>query len=269
MKTDENWDLALVAVYRPPIDPLPLADRVPVPGDPLFIAGYGQGKFRLASGECTGYAAPDSGFPQEMIDVSVPARQGDSGGPIVNEQGQLAGVLFGSGGGLTTGTHVGRLRQFLAEATPGLPSAASEPAKTELAGQPLTSLKEPNAEPASPPGKPPDAAMADNLPSMPALTLHAPPPATAGTPAVTADPSPARLAAATELAAGSGGPGPPTVGKGDAGTWDPETAEVVSDIPWLNPQGPWGETQTFLAFVTLVGILLLISPRRRPREEEE
>ena len=80
IKTDEDWDLALVAVYRPPVDPLPLATRVPIPGDPLFIAGYGQGKFRLAPGECIGYAAPDSGFPQEMIDVSAAARQGDSGG---------------------------------------------------------------------------------------------------------------------------------------------------------------------------------------------
>ena len=46
---------------------------------------------------------------------------------------------------------------------------------------------------------------------------------------------------------------------------------LVGNIPWLNPQGPWGETQAFLAFVTIVGVIFLISPRRgwAARDEEE
>ena len=44
------------------------------------------------------------------------AREGDSGGPIFNERGELAGVLFGSGGGATAGSYAGRVREFLKSA---------------------------------------------------------------------------------------------------------------------------------------------------------
>jgi hypothetical protein len=44
----------------------------------------------------------------------VPARNGDSGGPIFNDRGEIAGVLFGSDSSSTMGSYCGRLRQFLA-----------------------------------------------------------------------------------------------------------------------------------------------------------
>lgn len=119
LKTDETWDLALVLIPRPPANPLPLATQVPRIHEPVTISGYGQGTFRTVSGRCTNYAAPDQHHPQEMIDISVAARQGDSGGPILNARGELAGVLFGSGQGGTTGTHVGRVRMFLLNPTMG------------------------------------------------------------------------------------------------------------------------------------------------------
>ena len=57
-------------------------------------------------------------MPYEMVEVSVQARQGDSGGPILNQRGELAGVLFGSGSGTTSGSYAGRVSQFLATAWP-------------------------------------------------------------------------------------------------------------------------------------------------------
>ena len=112
-KVDRDWDLAALAIWRPRVAPARLAEAAPRPGDLLTIAGYGPGKYRSASGECTQYVAPGERFPFEMVEVAVAARQGDSGGPIFNTQGELAGVLFGEGQGRTSGSYCGRVHWFL------------------------------------------------------------------------------------------------------------------------------------------------------------
>ncbi len=124
VKTDKEWDLALLIIWRPAAQPMPLADEIPGPGDDLMIAGYGQGPFRAVRAAFADYVAPSPQAPFDMIEVAATARQGDSGGPIVNENGELAGVLFGTGGGRTTGSHVDRLRMFLNSGPPssGLPA---------------------------------------------------------------------------------------------------------------------------------------------------
>lgn len=114
LKVDPDWDLAVLGIWRPPADPMPMATLTPHPGDVLTIAGYGQGKYRRATGRCTQYVSPGADLPYEMVEVSVRARQGDSGGPIINQRGELAGVLFGSTRAATTGSYVGRVNQFLA-----------------------------------------------------------------------------------------------------------------------------------------------------------
>ena len=113
LKTDRDWDLAALAIWRPYATPIPLAAEPPRPGEPLAIAGYGSGQYRLIAGRCTQYVAPARNQPFEMVELSAPARQGDSGGPILNGRGELAGVLFGTSGGSTTGSYCGRVRWFL------------------------------------------------------------------------------------------------------------------------------------------------------------
>lgn len=114
LKVDKDWDLAVLAIWRPSVAPMPLAHAPPQPGDVLTIAGYGQGQYRAATGRCTQYVAPGADLPYEMVEVSASARQGDSGGPMINQRGELAGVLFGSTRNATSGSHVGRVRWFLA-----------------------------------------------------------------------------------------------------------------------------------------------------------
>ena len=94
--------------------PVPLAQQNPLPGEPLCIAGYGRGAYREQRGRCTEYLSPGSGYPKELVELQAPARQGDSGGPILNTDGRLAGVLFGEGDGRTVGSCASRLRVFLA-----------------------------------------------------------------------------------------------------------------------------------------------------------
>jgi hypothetical protein len=122
LSADRIWDLAALAVRRPNAAPIPLATEPTRPGELLAIAGYGpNGVYRAVSGRCTKYWAPETGYPRELVEVDVAARSGDSGGPIFNARGEVAGVLFGANdsfltGGFTMGSYCGRVRGFLVPA---------------------------------------------------------------------------------------------------------------------------------------------------------
>ena len=113
LRTDRDWDLAALAIRRPRVRPITLSNQAPQQGEALTIAGYGSGSYRAVTGRLTQYVSPGGNRPFEMIELDAPARDGDSGGPIFNARGELAGVLFGSAFGRTTGSYCGRLRWFL------------------------------------------------------------------------------------------------------------------------------------------------------------
>ncbi len=113
VRTDKDWDLALVQIPAPAAEPLSISATVPQVGEQLWIAGYGSGEFLLQAGLCSQYLAPYPNWPLELVEVGAAARQGDSGGPILNSRGELAGVLFGQGDGYTMGAYGGRVLQFL------------------------------------------------------------------------------------------------------------------------------------------------------------
>jgi hypothetical protein len=120
LRVDRDWDLAALAIHKPNVQPLRVSTETPQPGEPLTIAGYGpDGIYRAVGGRCTEYLSPGGNLPSELVEVDVQARRGDSGGPIYNSRGEIAGVLFGAGGnfftgGYTMGSYCGRVRQFLA-----------------------------------------------------------------------------------------------------------------------------------------------------------
>ncbi len=120
LKTDRDWDLAALVIWKPNVAPVKLAPHAAQLGEPLTIAGYGSGQFRAVTSRCTQYVSPGVKMPYEMVEVAAEARQGDSGGPILNQRGEMAGVLFGAGGGTTSGSYVGRVRWFLASVSPRL-----------------------------------------------------------------------------------------------------------------------------------------------------
>ena len=103
LKTDHDWDLAALAIQRPNVQPILLSTEPPRPGEVLTIAGYGSGSYRAVSGRCTEYLSPGGNLPNEILELDVAARQGDSGGPILNSRGELAGVLFGANNTIVTG----------------------------------------------------------------------------------------------------------------------------------------------------------------------
>ena len=114
IRSDDAWDLAAISIWKPKATPVQLAPRNPLQGESLCIAGYGRGAYREQRGRCTEYLSPGAGYPKELVELQAPARQGDSGGPILDTEGRLAGVLFGEGDGRTIGSCVSRLRIFLA-----------------------------------------------------------------------------------------------------------------------------------------------------------
>ena len=114
LKEDKTWDLAALAIQPPSdIHPVALSDRVPELGDPLTIAGYGGGSYRQSTGRMLQFCAPNMTDPTDILEVTTPARSGDSGGPIFHGDGTLAGVLFGSVDGTTNGSHCERVRKFV------------------------------------------------------------------------------------------------------------------------------------------------------------
>ena len=139
LKVDSDWDLAALVIWRPQIEPVRIASHAPQPGDPLTIHGYGRGRYRIATGRCTTYYAPKRNFPHEMVELDVQARQGDSGGPIFNDRGEMAGVLFGAGQGTTIGAFAPRVETFLATLAPDI-GQAKDAAQIAVADRPAPNV---------------------------------------------------------------------------------------------------------------------------------
>lgn len=112
---DEKWDLAALLIEKPKdLTPIPIAIFAPKIHEYLWAGGYGPkdglDEFELKCGELVNYVSLDlpkekaAGGPTdpkydplyetEMIELGV--RSGDSGGPVFNCYGELAGCLWGS-----------------------------------------------------------------------------------------------------------------------------------------------------------------------------
>jgi len=114
VRWDEAWDLAALVIWKPQATPVTIAKAPPAIGDTLTIAGFGRGPYREETGPCLDYLSPSTGYPREFVELKATARQGDSGGPIFNAGGELAGVLFGQTDGRTIGSCSTRVQAFLA-----------------------------------------------------------------------------------------------------------------------------------------------------------
>ena len=142
LKTDARWDCAVLDLGVQPegIAPAEMtfgADAAFQPGDRLETCGYGpDGRLACNSGLFGGYrrsaAAPDG--PDDWMILSGHARQGDSGGPVFDLQGRVAGILWGTDGREVVCVQPGRIHALL-DAAVGEPRTAAGEAK--LGRQPL------------------------------------------------------------------------------------------------------------------------------------
>lgn len=112
VQVDKVWDLAaLVVSQKLPVSVL--GDRKPVIGDNLTVCGYGSGEYKESTGKVTGFFSPAGLSETDWVRISVPARSGDSGGPMFYDDGSIAAVLFGSDAG-AHGTQCLRVRSWVA-----------------------------------------------------------------------------------------------------------------------------------------------------------
>ena len=113
---DESYDLAAVAIPHVGVEPIN-GSSVDVPIDSKVTAsGLASDKFRAISGTVTQYTVAKR-FGSRITCALMAgnergARQGDSGGPVVQD-GEIVGVITGSLGNDTYFTYGGPLRKFI------------------------------------------------------------------------------------------------------------------------------------------------------------
>jgi len=119
LKMDAAADLAAVAIAPPAVAPIEVSRRSPERGEPLVSCGLGSdGQLWCNRGTALGYVTVTGSHGTETLELSGSARQGDSGGPVLDRHHQLVAVIFGTNGQVVDGTFCGRVRGFLAEACP-------------------------------------------------------------------------------------------------------------------------------------------------------
>jgi S1-C subfamily serine protease len=98
---DPDKDLALLRVEGTG-KPMALARGEAAPGDPLFAIGCGDGTalFGFSCGYVrqvylAEYPRQDGTFSARVMDTTVTVNLGDSGGPVVDSSGNLAGIISG------------------------------------------------------------------------------------------------------------------------------------------------------------------------------
>jgi hypothetical protein len=119
LKLDAGADLAALEIAAPAARPVVVAERFPRPGEVLTSCGYGSdGRLWCNRGQALGYVTTAGRAGREVLELAGAARLGDSGGPVLNGDGHLVAVLFGTNGRVVDGTFCGRVRQFLAGLSP-------------------------------------------------------------------------------------------------------------------------------------------------------
>ncbi len=172
---DAEWDLAALTIATPPVAPVAIADQPPQLGELLTLAGYGNnGRLEQQTGQMLRYEAPSQQAPYELVAFRATARDGDSGGPVLNQRGQLVAVMFGTADGLTSATHCGRVRAFLGRCRgwrpAGPPAGTSSPQRLPstfappAAGLPANGTTAHATHPQAPAGPP---AVQPPAPSLP------------------------------------------------------------------------------------------------------
>lgn len=117
---DRVSDICILDLERehPTLPGVTIAERDPQVGERLFSCGFGQG-FRIFGGPVTGFFQGYGG-ESHWVAHQNPSVEGDSGGPIFNERGELVGPLWGAGGGETMGSTTSRFRSFCSVLFPRL-----------------------------------------------------------------------------------------------------------------------------------------------------
>jgi hypothetical protein len=167
LKVDAAADLAALVISGPNVEPVELAGEFPQRGDELLSCGYGSdGTLSCNRGQALGYVTTLGSHGRETLELSGAARLGDSGGPVLDRQGRMVAVLFGTNGRVVDATFCGRIRRFLEGLSPRFRNAQPQmpPAPSVPSPQPV----EPSEPPVDDPPPPAAPIVRQRPPSVPA-----------------------------------------------------------------------------------------------------
>src|SRR5262245_23772503 len=89
--SDRALDLAILQVEATDLAPLDLGVEKPADGEPVVLMGNPQGlKHSVVSGVISGTREIDG---RTMLQLAVPVEPGNSGGPVIDMQGRVLGVV--------------------------------------------------------------------------------------------------------------------------------------------------------------------------------
>lgn len=160
--TDRQNDLAALSIMLPSVAPVPLADYRPSKGEVIYSAGCGgldANRILVNQGSVTHYTDHSGAGDYQGIKITGGVRAGDSGGPMFNDHGELAAVLWGGSEDGVYGTGSQAINVMLAQC----PGGTCPPTRRQSNSRPQ---QQPQFQPINPP-----------KPAIPAPQQPAAPPA--------------------------------------------------------------------------------------------
>jgi serine protease Do len=139
LKKDEKLDLALLKVDASVhMRPIPMSQApTPAPGTPVAAIGAPMKIMRTVTAGIVSYAGPENGMDIVIFDAKT--THGNSGGPLIDEEGDLVGIVTGDIGRdeesrLSRAVYLTEIQKFLSTSQRGFLGISTEPAKSGMSG---------------------------------------------------------------------------------------------------------------------------------------
>jgi S1-C subfamily serine protease len=119
---NKDWDVAFCELSGYDVPAIPTAsiawgnDATPKVGARVESCGFGSNDVLARNvGTVRQYVSRRGGNTRDWMELSGAARQGDSGGPVFDDQGYVVGVLWGTDRSTVTATQAGLIHKLLAD----------------------------------------------------------------------------------------------------------------------------------------------------------
>ena len=140
LQISEEYDLAIIQI-KSSLSPLPLADdELTSIGDKIYAIGNPEGlEGTVSEGIISGFRKVDDKF--RLMQITAPVSPGSSGGPVINQKGQVIGIASASimlGQNLNFAVPSQKLTEIISKPKLNLPFL-----KTNLPTRKVSTLKQP------------------------------------------------------------------------------------------------------------------------------
>jgi len=139
IKRDQKLDLALIQIigYAGDLRPMEMSKLpTPLPGTPVAAIGAPLKVFRTVTAGVVSYCGQDEG--QEVLVFDAKVMPGCSGGPVIDEQGDLMGLITGTIGRgeytLSRAVYISEIERFINTSQRGFLGVSTTPVNSGIAG---------------------------------------------------------------------------------------------------------------------------------------